>query len=156
MGPQHQTHSKMKLIILSGPKNCGKTKSLNVLHDLLMNLGRMTEKSRVQVGNPIQNDFEYLLEGPNSIQIAISTWGDYPDLLNDFCRRYCNCDAVICACNMNFMRNRVHMPFEDAMNFDCLTTIILKTPELTIKTQNIANEKCAQYLLNILTLSVNI
>lgn len=146
----------MKLIILSGPENCGKTESLNMLHDLLIDTGRVKEKSRVQVGNPAWNDFEYLLEGPASIQIAISTWGDYPNLLNDFCQRYCNCNAVICACNMRFMRNRVYVPFEDAMHFDFLTTIVLKTPDLTIETQRSANKKCAQYLFSALALSVNL
>lgn len=144
----------MKLIILSGPDNCGKTESLNVLHDLLMDISHVKEKSKVQVGNPAQNDFEYLLEGPGpaQIRIAISTCGDYPDRLKDFCQRHCNCDVVICACNMKFMRNRVYVPFEDAMNFDSLATIVLKTPDSTIETQRSANKKCAQYLFNMLTL----
>ena len=36
---------------------------------------------------------------------------------------------------MNFMRNTVHKPFEDAMRFDNLTTVILKTPESDINMQ---------------------
>ena len=141
----------MKLIILSGKSNCGKTASLNLLHNMLLNTNTVVEESKISVGNPSQQDYVYLMKcSCTNKKIVISTWGDYPYLLNDYCSKYIDYDTVICACNMNFMRNTVHKPFEDAMRFDNLTTVILKTPESDINKYATSNNACATYLLNLI------
>lgn len=141
----------MRLIILSGESHCGKTTSLNLSHDILLSTNTATEQSKISVGNSSQHDYEYLMSCVNTNKkIVISTWGDYPCLLNQCCLKYAGCDAIICACNMGFMRNRVYKPFEDAMKFDNLTTVVLKTPESNPQKHSNSNKICAIHLRDLM------
>lgn len=146
----------MKLIILSGDSGCGKTTSLNLLHDLLLQAGKVKELSRHPCGHPDANDYEYLLENQRGEKLVVSTWGDYHWLLKDCCQRNAQCDVIVCACNKNFMRNRVHTPFNDALLFDSMPTVVMKAQLPNAQNHASANRQCAQYLLELINLSVNV
>ena len=51
---------------------------------------------------------------------------------------------------MGFMRNRVYKPFEDAMKFDNLTTVVLKTPESNPQKHSNSNKICAIHLRDLM------
>ena len=142
----------MKLIILSGVSNCGKTKTLNLLGSSLSDIEGITLKNKIVRGNPKQDDYDYFFDTRRNSKILISTWGDYPNLMKDNCTDYRDYDAIICACNIDFMRNRKHKPFEDAMKFDKYATIVLKVPENDTERQGDSNKEYSEYLLQLMKL----
>lgn len=142
----------MKLIILTGVQHCGKTTSLNRLAEKISNSGGDC-RGKTILGNPKQNDWEYdflIHKDGKDIQLVVSTWGDYWWTLKQCCEKYRSYDAVVCACNLKFMHGRVYKPFEDAMKFDPYATIVMKVEESDINRHKIANETCADYLLELI------
>lgn len=142
----------MKLIVLAGKNHCGKTTSLN---GLACKIKQETGINPVKIpkGNPINNDWEYVFSGKvneKKVNFVISTWGDYPLLLRNCCEKYRDCDAVVCACNLKFMRGRVYKPFEDTMEFDPYATIVMKAEEPDASRHEIANEECENYLFSLI------
>ena len=96
----------MKIIIVKGNGNCGKTTSLKMLIQRLRNdpRFRLYDKSR---------NFYKNMTTPNSdlwakfcyggIHILITTYGDSAKDVADFIRRKgTDCDIVVCACHPNY------------------------------------------------------
>lgn len=142
----------MKLIVLAGKDHCGKTESLNMFACKIKNETGI-DPMKIPKGNLANNDWEYIFPEKNdgeNVNLVISTWGDYPLLLRECCEKYRYCKAVVCACNLKFMHGRVYKPFEDAMKFDPYATIVMKAEESDIYRHKIANETCANYLLELI------
>lgn len=140
----------MKLIVLAGKDNCGKTKSLNKLASMI---SKATDDipQKTPLGNPAKNDWEYIFDiKSNGKRLVISTWGDYPLLLRECCERNIDCDAVICACNLKFMKGRVYKPFEDTMSFDKFATIVMKASEPDERRQDESNNEYADYIIGLI------
>lgn len=116
----------MRLIILSGEDNCGKTTTLNSLANKIK-IGGLYLKEKIPKGNPQQKDFDYVFyKNPDysGKPIIISTWGDYPQLLQECCEKYNDAELIVCACNMKFMHGRKFKPFVDAMKYDRFATVV--------------------------------
>ena len=64
----------MKIIALIGKENCGKTTTLNILHNHMLGNGNSTCKTTI--GNPIYNDFSDIVDFKN-LKIAFFTMGDF-------------------------------------------------------------------------------
>ncbi len=90
----------MKIILLSGNPNTGKTSTLNLVYDELISLGGtiLTAKSKLG-GN--QNDFECLLKF-NSKVVAIFSMGDYKYICYEAVAKYSNCDYLVLAYSDKF------------------------------------------------------
>ena len=142
----------MRLIVLTGDENCGKTKSLNRLADIIQgNGGKCHHKD--QLGNPKKNDWEYGFTIQNSgkkTRLAVSTWGDYWWTLDECCKKFHDYDVVVCACNLRFMHGKTHKPFEDAMKYDSLATVVMKSCETDKDRQDAANDQCSDYIFGLI------
>ena len=142
----------MKLIVLAGKDHCGKTESLNMLAGKIKNETGI-DPVKIQKGNPASNDWEYIFSENTireKVNLVVSTWGDYPLLLRECCEKYRDYDAVVCACNLKFMRGKVYKPFEDAMECDPYATVVMKAEEPDASRHEIANEECENYLFSLI------
>lgn len=94
----------MKIIVLSGPSNCGKTTTINAVFDSLCGGNRKASNVlfyNSPVGNPVQNDFEGVLDYKNK-KIAFFSMGDYKrDCINAIVK-YAGADVLIMAMNNYF------------------------------------------------------
>lgn len=139
----------MKLIVLSGPGSCGKTTSLLNLANRIETSGNVIPKEIVKLND---KDFEYVFyinTHEKEVKLVIHTQGDYYWSLPKCCEKYKDFDIVICACNMKFMRGKAHKPFETAMLFDPLATVVMKSKEPEESRQNDANSQCSDYLFGL-------
>jgi ABC-type transport system involved in cytochrome bd biosynthesis fused ATPase/permease subunit len=90
----------MRIIVLTGISNSGKSTTLNLLYNMIVpNLGQ-SQNNRVVLGNPIQNDFSETLTYHNEI-VEFFTMGDYPQPLRIAIRNAANrnTNVFICACS---------------------------------------------------------
>lgn len=142
----------MRVILLSGPSDCGKTTSLNMLFD------RIKETSGVKVLDKQQiegRDVKCKLIYPDGKKLTIITQGDYGDELERYYEYFKDCDILICACNKSHMTRRIVKPFDEVTEYDPLTTIVLKkqyesTTEEEMETCEKANEACVEHLLDLI------
>lgn len=88
----------MRIIVLQGMPNTGKTRTLNLVYDMLVPNGGGVSTNRQVIGNPFQNDFSDIVIRENQ-RIAFFTMGDYSTYLanaiNDYDRQ--NCDVFVCS-----------------------------------------------------------
>ncbi len=148
----------MRVIILSGETNCGKTTSLKKLFE------RIKETSDVKLLNgegdhldDHNEDFCYRLQYPDGKKLAIVTQGDYQNVLEYHYDRFKDCDILVCACNKKFMGGRKEKPFDKVSDYDPLTTIVLKKKYKSVTEEEKkvcaeANEACAEYLFALVEL----
>lgn len=98
----------MRIIVLQGMPNTGKTRTLNLVFDLLIqNSGAST--NRQGIGNPTQNDFSDIVQWNNQ-RIAFFTMGDYSTYLANAIYDYHNrnCDVLVCALSTNTAKVRAN------------------------------------------------
>ncbi len=125
----------MKIIMLEGKKNSGKTTTFNNLYDELVNNKKGTTIIKAKqdpYGDP--EDFECIIKYDDK-KIALFTVGDYSKKITDAFKKYekLKCDILICACNKNHKR-----PYQAIKKYP--HKILKKTVE--IKNNN--KEKCEQ------------
>ena len=87
----------MRIIVLQGMPNTGKTITLNIVYNLLLQSGGVSSNNQA-IGNPLQNDFSDIVLRGNQ-RIAFYTMGDYSTYLANAIYNYerQNCDLMICA-----------------------------------------------------------
>ncbi len=89
----------MKVILLSGKSNCGKTTTLNLVYDKIKkddSFSIIEEKPELEKS---PDDFECLIKYKGK-EVAFFTMGDYPDDIVEAFERYeLGCDILICACS---------------------------------------------------------
>lgn len=90
----------MKLIVLEGNSETGKTTTLGMVYDLLTKGMTPFPAKTLLGGDP--NDFECIVNY-NGQQIAFYTMGDYSNYLSNAITRYYSqgCDIFICALSTN-------------------------------------------------------
>jgi ABC-type dipeptide/oligopeptide/nickel transport system ATPase component len=91
-------------IALVGRSSCGKSTTLNLVYDLLVERGATVEKEKIVLGNPIQKDFECVLNYKGK-KIAFYTMGDYVDMWNKI-KPYETCDVLILAVSTDKPKNQ--------------------------------------------------
>lgn len=92
----------MRIIVLQGMPNTGKTKTLNLVYDMLITNGGGVSTNRQVIGNPRQNDFkDIVIRGTK--RIAFYTMGDYSTYLSNAIYDYNiqGCDVLVCALSTN-------------------------------------------------------
>jgi hypothetical protein len=105
----------MRLIVLTGASNSGKTGTLNLVYDYLISKqGWKSTNKELLGGNP--NDFSDIIVSGKR-KIAFYTMGDYSRKVRDAISNYntLDCDILICACN-----NRFTIPFRHFERYDNL------------------------------------
>jgi energy-coupling factor transporter ATP-binding protein EcfA2 len=120
----------MKIIMLLGENNCGKSTTLNWVYDCINPASEDIICTKSVLGNPIQKDFECIIRYQNKT-VAFFTMGDYSNKVCEAMVKYdkLNCDILVCACNPQFVnpRNRIknyphHIIIEKTVspnNHDC-------------------------------------
>lgn len=106
----------MKIIMLSGKSNCGKTTTLNKVYEFINPKDENIIRAKSKLGGDIK-DFECLIEY-NGRTVAFFTMGDYSSYLLKAFEKYKKkqCDFLICACNNRFKR-----PYQQIKRFTHLT-----------------------------------
>ena len=98
----------MKIIALTGPHNCGKSTTLNIVFDQLKNDGGKYG-NKITLGNPEQRDFSVKIEW-KGLKIGFFTMGDYStylaDGINDWATK--NIDILICAVSIEKPMIKAH------------------------------------------------
>ena len=94
----------MKIVMLSGKTNCGKSTTLNLVYDYIHQKEGDIIEAKMVLGNPKYRDFECIIQYRDKT-IAFYTMGDYSYcLLDAFEKYYTKCDYLICACNTRFVK----------------------------------------------------
>ena len=93
----------MKIILLVGAKNCGKTSTLNLVYAHLINYGYKCQNQiqPLDLSYNESHDFEADLLSPSKTKIKIASHGDTKGYCNTIYQNAmkANCDALIMACN---------------------------------------------------------
>lgn len=91
----------MRIITLTGKKNCGKSTTLNFVYNLLLSSGGVSTAKKVE-GNQNFNDFSDIVNY-NGLKIAFFTMGDYDKNLIEAIDYYdaFPVDVLVCACNLD-------------------------------------------------------
>jgi ABC-type branched-subunit amino acid transport system ATPase component len=125
----------MKIVMLSGPGNCGKTTVLNMVYDKIVATPDQIISQKSALGGTVKKDFECIVAYANK-KIAIYTMGDYSDKVISAMANYSklNVDILIIACNENLKK-----PYKRICKYE---HIIIKKIENGIKKEdeNICNE----------------
>jgi hypothetical protein len=128
----------MKLIILTGASNTGKSQSLNITFNALSNFGYTRFQNHFRVlGNPIQNDFLDIVER-NNHRVGFATMGDYEvnkshidDTVQALFRllQTQQCDVIVMACNSNLA---IALAFLQVQNPICIHKQIDNNPNVQL------------------------
>lgn len=139
--------SNMKVVVLRGGSNSGKTTSLNMLYAELLNRGATPQTP--QHALPGKNDFECIVEYKGK-RVAISTIGDYIFALGLAMGYYSALEVdtlVIADSNKKYVKN----PLFKSRQFDSNHIIIPKVKGgKNPAQQQIADQKAVQDILAVL------
>lgn len=134
----------MRIIILIGINDTGKSQTLNLLYHQLITRGAQSHNDRVVLGDPAQNDFSETITW-NNLKIRFFTMGDYPLYLRAgiIDAANANCDLLICACS-RFTATLIGYFQQHVLQF------VSKTVTLNAQQQNTINATDAQTILNLI------
>lgn len=93
----------MKIVLLSGPPNSGKTTVLGLFYTHLIANGASVHTKRSQIGGN-KNDFECILI-LNGKSVAIFTMGDYKEECYRAIIKYASCDILAIAYSDTFSKS---------------------------------------------------
>lgn len=135
----------MRIIVLQGTRNTGKTITLNIVYDIVLQNGGVSSNRQV-IGNPTQNDFSDIVLRGNQ-RIAFFTMGDYSTYLANAIYEYDrqNCDVLVCAISTNTPKVRAN----NALN-QFTTTRINKTVTPNSTLELAINTADAQTIFNLI------
>jgi hypothetical protein len=134
----------MRIIVLHGMQNTGKSKTLNLLYNMLVPALAVSHGNRIVLGNPVQKDFSETVTYHGEL-IEFFTMGDYPKKLEIAIRNAANrnINVFICACSS-------HTPALIAAFQRYRTAFISKTVSVNNIQQVNFNTADAQTLLNLI------
>lgn len=135
----------MRIIVLQGISNTGKTSTLNLVYNLLVPNGGGASTNRQPLGGD-PNDFSDIVIRGNQ-RIAFYTMGDYSAYLANAIYDYDhqNCDILVCALSTNTAKVRAN----NALN-QFNTTRINKTIASNRNNPTTENTADAQTIFNLL------
>jgi hypothetical protein len=102
----------MKVIMLSGKGDCGKSTTLNLVYYYICPLKRDIIDPKKCLGDFVNGDFECIIRYRNKT-VAFYTMGDFSSKLCEAFTRYDGkCDVLICACNTD-----LYYPYQRINNY---------------------------------------
>ncbi|MFM2386361.1 MAG: hypothetical protein RL660_1118 [Bacteroidota bacterium] len=105
----------MKLIVLKGNADKGKSSTLRIVYEVMQQLGyNVTENILKRLGNAEQNDFIDIITSQDN-KVGIATMGDYEEKCDDCIEEEtvqglfkqlldANCTTIILACNVKLTK----------------------------------------------------
>ncbi|MTK53450.1 hypothetical protein [Paludibacter sp.] len=131
----------MKIIMLSGPSDSGKTSTLNLVYNALLSNGGVSLSKHKLGGDP--NDF-YDIVTYQGQRIAFYTMGDYARCLIDAMKNYStSADVLICACNNHFV-----LPYKSIRHYP--HQIVQKTVANSKSLHNSVNQSDANLIISLI------
>ncbi|QBO59585.1 hypothetical protein [Chryseobacterium salivictor] len=133
----------MRIIILQGMPNRGKTSTLGLVWSVLTINGGISTNRQPLGGDP--NDFSDIVI-INNQRVAFYTMGDYSNYLANAIHDYANqgCDVLVCALSIDNAKVRANNAINQFNN-----TRRDKTIESVHLTEQQANDIDAQWILNL-------
>jgi len=135
----------MRVIVLQGLPNTGKTRTLNLVYDMLVPNGVGVSTNRQPLGGDPRDFSDIVISGTQ--RIAFFTMGDYSTYLAkvifDYDRQ--NCDVLVCALSTNTGKVRAN----NALN-QFNATRINKTVASNTNTETAVNTADAQIIFNLI------
>ncbi|WP_270527601.1 hypothetical protein [Phocaeicola plebeius] len=136
----------MKIIALEGPSNCGKTETLHIVYNSLLQNGYQPIPNAFE--DLFNNDFLDVVEKSGKI-IGIVTQGDYAigkcsvkkhlERLTKF-----NCDTIICACILGDTKHKIKDAIMTYKPYHFLT----KSKSINVNMQDADNKKYASIIMS--------
>lgn len=127
----------MRIIVLEGPSNKGKTTTINLIYDIILyHEGNPTDKQ--QLGNA-PKDFKDIVTNYMNQKIAFFSMGDYSNELVNAINNYYNkekCDLLICALSTdtekikanaaldNFKTTRINKTVASEQDLQCRANVL--------------------------------
>ncbi|ADQ83002.1 hypothetical protein J5295_08785 [Riemerella anatipestifer] len=113
----------MKLIVLERDSNTGKTTTIGLLYEKLLNNGGASTNKQPLGGGP--NDFSDIVINYKSLKIAIFTMGDYSTAISKAIVHYDNlgCDFFICSLSKGKYKVRANNQINNYPNIKIQKTI---------------------------------
>lgn len=130
----------MEIIVLEGLPNKGKTETIGIVYDLVIN-AKGVSQGRSQVGSD-PRDFEDIVTGYKSKKIAFYSAGDQSNFLANAVRKYAaaKCDLLICALSLNGSKLNANKAINKHVNTRVPKTIE-PNPNLRSKVNNADAQK---------------
>jgi RNase adaptor protein for sRNA GlmZ degradation len=119
----------MKLVVLTGNANRGKSSTLRIVYDVLQQLGfNVTDNILKRLGSAEQNDFIDIVLN-NDAKVGIATMGDYEEKCKECIEEETvqglyrqlvnvNCTIIILACNVKLSKAIEFLKEYDAIVFN--------------------------------------
>lgn len=135
----------MRIIVLQGMPNTGKTRTLNLVYDMLVPNGGGVSTNRQPLGGDPRDFSDIVVRGTQ--RIAFFTMGDYSTYLANAIYDYDRqgCDVLVCALSTNNAKVRAN----NALN-QFNTTRINKTIAPNATTELVTNTADAQTIFNLI------
>lgn len=133
----------MRIIALRGGNSTGKTTTLNIVYNDLINKGAQIITPKSQLGGN-KKDFESTISY-NGLIISFYTMGDFAKKLKEAITKYDNnkIDIFICASNTKFV-TPIKLILKHKNN------LVTKSLSTSIKNQKIENIKDSKIILNLI------
>lgn len=135
----------MRIIVLEGLPNKGKTATLNILHKLLLQNGGVSTNKSPLGGDP--NDFSDIVTNYKSLKIAFYTMGDFSNYISKAIQDYDSqkCDIFICALSTTPYKVNANKRINRYQNIR-----VPKTISNTVNQHRLDNSNDASYLFSLI------
>lgn len=135
----------MEIIVLEGLSNTGKTTTIGLLYQILLNNGGTPTNKQQLGGDP--NDFSDIVINYKNLKIAIFTMGDNSNAISQAIVNYnnLNCDFFVCSLSTGTPKIRANNRIYQYRN-----TRVYKTVASQSITENQANNNDANQLFSLI------
>lgn len=139
----------MRIIVLEGMPNKGKTTTIWLVRDLLLAAGGLATAFKIYgtPPRPYIDDFEDIIENYKSLKIGVYSSGDYSNDLAAAVRRFSSlgCDVLICALSINNPKINANKAINSFVN-----RRITKTVEPNKSLQPVVNNTDANTIFSLI------
>lgn len=138
----------MKIIALKGKDRCGKSTTLNMVYNCLMNNKGTTSTPKTILGNVVHKDFECIVNMINQMTVGFHTMGDYSRLTLQAINAFLilKVDILILATNSKFKNPTIRI--SQFPNSHIIAKSVASTK--FVSNNNTENQKDCHHILSLL------
>lgn len=138
----------MKIIALKGKDRCGKSTTLNMVYNCLMNNKGTTSTHKTILGNVVHKDFECIVTMINQTTVGFHTMGDYSRLTLQAINAFLilKVDILILATNSKFKNPTIRI--SQFPNSHIIAKSVASTK--SVSNNNTENQKDCHHILSLL------